>query len=132
MGGTQLDNFLNTIGPEGEGNILVWKRKAEIYLTCSGIDYTIIHPGGLTNDEGGQRELVFGVNDTLLETEYRRIPRADVAEVAVQCLTAPEARNKAFDVVSKDVGVGEVTASVGPKLTELKSDYDYTINEPTV
>ena len=28
------------------GNILLWKRKAEMYLTSSGIDYTIIHPGG--------------------------------------------------------------------------------------
>jgi len=43
MGGTQKDNFLNTIG---DGNILLWKRKAEQYLMSSGLKYTIIHPGG--------------------------------------------------------------------------------------
>ena len=51
MGGTDLDNNLNKLGG---GNILVWKRKAEEYLTQqSGIDYTIIHPGGLIDDAVG-------------------------------------------------------------------------------
>jgi hypothetical protein len=43
MGGTNPDNNLNKIG---DGNILMWKRKAEIYLVKSGLPYTIIHPGG--------------------------------------------------------------------------------------
>ena len=48
MGGTDPNNNLNKIGG---GNILVWKRKAEEYLMQqSGIDYTIIHPGGLIDD----------------------------------------------------------------------------------
>ena len=42
MGGTQIDNFLNTMG---DGNILLWKRKAEMYLKASGLDYAIVHPG---------------------------------------------------------------------------------------
>lgn len=32
------------------GNILVWKRKAEEYLIASGLNYTIIHPGGLGDE----------------------------------------------------------------------------------
>lgn len=56
MGGTQPDNFLNSIGKvEGDpnsGNILLWKRKAEEYLINSGIPYTIIHPGGLIDKPG--------------------------------------------------------------------------------
>mgnify|MGYP001804785560 CR=1 FL=1 len=132
MGGTQEENFLNTIGPEGERDILVWKRKAEIYLTESGLDYSIIHPGGLSNDAGGEREIVFGVNDELLETTYRRIPRADVAEVAVQCLTSPEASNIAFDISTKEVGEGTVTTSIGPALQKMEGVYDYTINAPKV
>jgi uncharacterized protein YbjT (DUF2867 family) len=44
MGGTQPNNSLNKIG---DGNILVWKRKAEMYLVSSGLPYTIIHPGGV-------------------------------------------------------------------------------------
>lgn len=39
MGGTDIKNNLNLLG---NGNILVWKRKAEQYLADSGIPYTII------------------------------------------------------------------------------------------
>ena len=62
MGGTQPENFLNSIGKvEGDdlsGNILLWKRKAEEYLINSGMSYTIVHPGGLLDKEGGVREIV--------------------------------------------------------------------------
>lgn len=58
------DNTLNKIGG---GNILVWKAKAEDYLKESGLTYTIIHPGGLTNKPGGERELVLGTDDSLLD-----------------------------------------------------------------
>jgi len=71
MGGTQPENFLNTIGKvkgdELSGNILLWKRKAEKYLidACSTSDmkYTIIHPGGLTDKKGGASEILMGFDD---------------------------------------------------------------------
>ena len=69
MGGTQKDNFLNTVGQRKDGSggqILMWKRKAEIYAMASGLDVTILHPGGLIDEPGG-RKIVFGVDDTLLE-----------------------------------------------------------------
>ncbi|KAK1359733.1 hypothetical protein POM88_039040 [Heracleum sosnowskyi] len=46
MGGTDLSNPLNSLG---NGNILVWKRKAEQYLADSGVPYTIIWPLLLDN-----------------------------------------------------------------------------------
>ena len=102
MGGTDPNHPLNQIG---NGNILIWKRKAEQYLIDSGIDYTIIRAGGLLDLEGGVRELLVGKNDTLLnnppEDISPAIPRADVAEVVVQALKEPDARNKAFDIISK-------------------------------
>merc|ERR1711953_615628 len=96
MGDTKPDHFLNTMGG---GNILLWKRKAELYLMKSGLPYTIIHPGGLLPHfgnklvPGGQRELLVGVNDVLMDNpvESRCIPREDLAEVVVQCSLAPEA-----------------------------------------
>lgn len=113
MGGTQPDNFLNTIGKvptdEKSGNILLWKRKAERYLIASGLPYTIIHPGGLLDKEGGVRQIVFGVDDKLLNEKTRSIPRADVAEVCVQALTNKNALNRSFDIVSKEPGEGIVT-----------------------
>ncbi|GKV05856.1 hypothetical protein SLEP1_g17812 [Rubroshorea leprosula] len=106
MGGTNPNNPLNSIG---NGNILVWKRKAEQYLADSGIPYTIIRAGGLQDKEGGIRELLIGKDDELLQTETRTIARADVAEVCIQALHYEEAKFKAFDLSSKPEGTGTPT-----------------------
>lgn len=102
MGGTDENHPLNRLG---NGNILVWKRKAEQYLIDSGIDYTIVRAGGLLDKPGGKRELLVGENDEMLKSPPNgiptSIPRADVAEVVVQALQEANARNKAFDVISK-------------------------------
>lgn len=104
MGGTQLNHPLNQLG---QGNILVWKRRAEEYLINSGVDYTIIRAGGLLDQPGGLRELLVSKHDVFLSQTPNgippSIPRADVAEVAVQALRQPAARNKAFDLISKPV-----------------------------
>lgn len=106
MGGTNPNHPLNSLG---NGNILVWKRKAEQYLADSGIPYTIIRAGGLQDKEGGIRELLVGKDDELLQTETRTIARADVAEVCVQALQFEEAKFKAFDLASKPEGTGTPT-----------------------
>jgi uncharacterized protein YbjT (DUF2867 family) len=102
MGGTNENHPLNQLG---NGNILVWKRKAEQYLIDSGIDYTIIRAGGLLDKAGGVRELLVGKDDEFLNHPPNgiptSIPRADVAEMVVQALQTPNARNKAFDIISK-------------------------------
>ena len=49
MGGTDENNPLNKLG---NGRILIWKRKTEEYLIDSkAFEYTIIHPGGLIDEE---------------------------------------------------------------------------------
>ncbi|KAK4767242.1 hypothetical protein SAY86_014992 [Trapa natans] len=103
MGGTDLNNPLNNIG---NGNILVWKRKAEQYLADSGIPYTIIRAGGLQDTAGGVRELLVGRDDELLKTQTRTIARSDVAEVCIQALLLEEAKYKALDLSSKPEGDG--------------------------
>jgi uncharacterized protein YbjT (DUF2867 family) len=106
MGGTDESNQLNSIG---NGNILVWKRKAEKYLADSGVPYTIIRAGGLQDKDGGVRELLIGKDDELLQTQTRTIARADVAEMAIQALLIEEAKNKALDLASKPEGEGTPT-----------------------
>lgn len=112
MGSTNENHPLNRMG---NGNILIWKRKAEQYLIDSTVDYTIINPGGLIDKPGGKRELVVGKNDELLANPPNgiptSIPREDVAELVVQALRETEARNKALDVISKpeDDPTAEVT-----------------------
>lgn len=116
----------NTLNKLGGGDILVWKAKAEAYLMEQGVDYTIIHPGGLLNKPGGERELVLGVNDELLDNfgergATRAIPREDVAELVVQALRYKDlVRNKNLDVVSKDVGAGKVTDDFFKLFSDLK------------
>ncbi|KAG2690598.1 hypothetical protein I3843_09G190400 [Carya illinoinensis] len=102
MGGTNPNHPLNRLG---NGNILIWKRKAEQYLADSGIPYTIIRAGGLQDREGGIRELLVGKDDELLQTETKTISREDVAEA----LQVEEAKFKAFDLASKPEGVGTPT-----------------------
>uniref|UniRef100_A0ACD5ZNK0 Uncharacterized protein n=1 Tax=Avena sativa TaxID=4498 RepID=A0ACD5ZNK0_AVESA len=106
MGGTDLNHPLNKLG---NGNILVWKRKAEQYLADSGLPYTIIRAGGLQDKDGGVRELIIGKDDEILKTETKTIARADVAEVCIQALLFEEARFKAFDLASKPEGEGTPT-----------------------
>merc|ERR1719433_299976 len=134
MGGTKTDHFLNTMG---DGNILLWKRKAEMYLVNSGVKYTIIHPGGLLPHygskvvPGGERELLVGVNDELMDNppETRCIPREDLAEVVVQCALAPEdCSYKTFDLCSKDPKLGGTPwdKNLAPLLGSLNKTYDWS------
>ncbi|CAI9098248.1 OLC1v1034862C1 [Oldenlandia corymbosa var. corymbosa] len=120
MGGTNPNHPLNSIG---NGNILVWKRKAEQYLADSGIPYTIIRAGGLQDKEGGVRELLVGKDDELLQTETRTIARADVAEVTIQALQFEEAKNKAFDLASKPEGTGTPTTDFKALFSQITSRF---------
>ncbi|XP_062209056.1 uncharacterized protein At5g02240-like [Phragmites australis] len=90
---------------EVNGDIEVWKHKAEQYLADSGVPYTIIRLEGLQDEEGGVRELIVGKDDELLQTNTKSIPRGDVAKVCVQALQYEEAKFKAFDLASKPKGV---------------------------
>lgn len=102
MGGTNEQHPLNKMG---NGNILIWKRKAEQYLIDSGLNYTIIRAGGLLDQPGGVRELLVGKDDAFLANPpdgiATSVPRADVAEVVVQALLEPAAIDKTFDLISK-------------------------------
>mmetsp|Transcript_68166 Transcript_68166/g.142437 ORF Transcript_68166/g.142437 Transcript_68166/m.142437 type:complete len:301 (+) Transcript_68166:173-1075(+) len=125
MGGTKPDHFLNT----HLDKIVLWKRKAEKYLIDSGLAYTIIHPGGLLPHPGpqanvpapgGKRELVLSVDDKLgtegeklkeegkVDEARHLIPREDVAEICVQSLLEPDAKNRSFDLGACTEGKGTV------------------------
>jgi uncharacterized protein YbjT (DUF2867 family) len=79
-------------------NILHAKARAEQELINSGLTYTIIHPGGLRNEEGGRDILV----TPHPAPHGGSITRADTAEVLVQALLQPAARNLSVDIVQRD------------------------------
>ncbi|MCU0548552.1 MAG: NAD(P)H-binding protein [Leptolyngbya sp. Prado105] len=77
--------------------ILVWKKQAEEYLQKSGLTYTIVRPGGLKNEDNADR-IVMSSADTLNDGS---IPRAKVAQVCVESVFQPNARNKIVEIVAK-------------------------------
>jgi uncharacterized protein YbjT (DUF2867 family) len=77
--------------------ILYWKKQAEIYLTNSGLTYTIVRPGGLKNEDNAEA-IVMSSADTLFDGS---IPRTKVAQVCVESLMHPAARNKIVEIVTR-------------------------------
>jgi NAD(P)H-binding len=55
----------------------------------SGLDYTIIHPGGLVDTPGGTEEFVLDVDDNLYQGPNRstRISREDLADLCIASLS---------------------------------------------
>ncbi len=88
-GVTNKDHVLNKMFD----NVLIWKGKGEDAVRASGVPYTIVRPGGLTNKPGGQN----GVRLEQGDKGTGVIPRADVARICVAALTAPAARNRTFE-----------------------------------
>jgi uncharacterized protein YbjT (DUF2867 family) len=77
--------------------ILVWKKQAEEYLRKSGLTYTIVRPGGLKNQDNNDG-IVLSKADTLFEGS---IPRTKVAQVAVESLFQPTAKNRILEIIAK-------------------------------
>jgi uncharacterized protein YbjT (DUF2867 family) len=77
--------------------ILVWKKQAEEYLQNSGLPYTIVRPGGLKNEDN-ELPIMMQSADHLFEGS---IPRLKVAQVCVEALLIPSARNKIVEIVAK-------------------------------
>ena len=104
MGGYR-GSKLNAIGREEgdtspkKGNLLKWKRAAERYL-MKRCFFTIVHSGALIDEKGGKREIVWDTDDALLRTNFRKIPREDVAEVLVQALVCKDAIGKSAERIS--------------------------------
>ncbi|KAK1322025.1 Uncharacterized protein QJS10_CPA03g00641 [Acorus calamus] len=80
------------------GLTLIAKLQAEQYIRKSGINYTIIRPGGL-RDDPPSGNIVMETEDTLYEGS---ISRDQVAEVAVEALLCPESVYKIVEIVSRD------------------------------
>lgn len=77
--------------------ILVWKKQAEEYIQKSGLTYTIVRPGGLKNEDS-DFPIVMSAADTLFDGS---IPRTKVAQVCVDSLFQPTARNKIVEIIAK-------------------------------
>jgi uncharacterized protein YbjT (DUF2867 family) len=89
--------------------VLIDKEKAEQHLIASGLNYTIIRPGGLQSETAnGNAILTENVNVAGM------INRADVAQLVCRCLNSDAANNKILSAVDKNMLFGQ------PVFTEFK------------
>ncbi|CAN6216589.1 unnamed protein product [Urochloa humidicola] len=86
----KVDNF-------GTVNLVEACRKAEKHIRRSGINYTIVRPGGLT-DQPPAGNIVMEPEDSLYSGS---ISRDQVAEVAVEALLCPESSYKVVEIVAR-------------------------------
>ncbi|KAG0475084.1 hypothetical protein HPP92_014770 [Vanilla planifolia] len=82
------------IDPTRRAQVLKAKKAGEDSLRRSGLGYTIIRPGPLLEEPGGQRALIFDQGNRISQS----ISCADVADICVKALHDSTARNKSFDV----------------------------------
>jgi uncharacterized protein YbjT (DUF2867 family) len=91
---------------EGEEVFNVYLRakgRADDELAESGLEYTIVRPGALTDDRPTG---LVEIGDTV---ERGEIPRGDVAAVIAACLAQPETIGRTFEVVS---GADQIEAAL--------------------
>lgn len=88
----------------GFGTYLRAKGQADLKLTQSGLAYTIVRPGRLTNDPGT------GAVDT--SGGHGEIPRADVAAVLAEVLDTPGTAGVTFDVISGTTPIPDAIAAL--------------------
>ena len=81
------------------GLILVWKRLGERWLEQSGLAWTIVRPGGLSEDESradGEGIVYSGAD----QQESNSIPRRLVARVCLDALESESAVNRLVEITS--------------------------------
>ncbi|GLR16537.1 SDR family oxidoreductase [Portibacter lacus] len=96
--------------PEKGGDLkdyLKAKQNADIHLRKSGLDYTIVRPGTLTN-EGGLNYIE--LKEKLGESG--EISRADVAETLVDCLADGVAEKATFEIIKGETLIKEAVKKV--------------------
>ena len=82
------------------------KADADKFVAESGLDYTIVRPGGLTDDPGtGKVEIAEDLGSGT-------VPRDDVALVLAEVLRADNTIGKAFDLLSGETPVAEAIAAL--------------------
>jgi uncharacterized protein YbjT (DUF2867 family) len=80
------------------------KRDADIALRASDLDWTIIRPGGLTD------EPPTGLVELAETVELAQIPRADVAAVIAAALDEPATINRQWELISGETPIDDAIA----------------------
>ena len=117
LGVTHPEHPLNNFG-----RILDWKLKGENVLRTSGLNYTIIRPGGLTDEAGGKTGLRLAQGDTL---GGGRISRSDVAAVCLAALDDIASFYTTFEVIAQE---DAPSSDLRGLFADLKTDRELGLN----
>ena len=96
-------------GAAGDDTFSVYLRakgRADDAVRASGLDWTVVRPGGLTNDSGTGR-VRLGEN-----ISRGQVPRDDVAAVLAAVLDSPNTIGRTMDLISGDSPVAEAVAAI--------------------
>lgn len=93
-------------GDDVFGAYLRAKAGADEALRASGLDFTIVRPGGLTDGPGT------GLVSVAERLDRGQIPRADVAAVFLACLDTPGTIGKGFDLIGGETPIAEALAAL--------------------
>ena len=83
------------------GLILIWKRLGERSLQKSGLDWTVIRPGGLNEDENNlkNQNILYSGEKT---QEEGSIPRRLVAKSCIEALKTKDSIKKIIEITSNE------------------------------
>jgi nucleoside-diphosphate-sugar epimerase len=82
------------------------KAEADHALAASGLDFTIVRPGSLTDEQGTGRVRVG------TDVEYGEVTREDVAATIAAVLNAPNTVGKTFELVGGDTPIDEAVRAL--------------------
>jgi uncharacterized protein YbjT (DUF2867 family) len=97
IGAGGAENFSTVILNLVTDKAMKWKSLGEEYIRNSGINFTIVRPGGLRGDPG-----TLGIKLDQGDQIIGWIPRADVASVLVESAFNENAFEKTFEVINDE------------------------------
>jgi uncharacterized protein YbjT (DUF2867 family) len=102
IGANHPENWSDDMRPYLEA-----KAQADAELMESGLEYTVVRPGGLTDDPGT------GMIDAAEDVgRYDQVPRDDVAATLLGCLDEPATIRKSFDLLAGETPIREALAAL--------------------
>ena len=98
-------------GPESLHHYFRAKAIADRHLQGSGLDYTIVRPGFLTN-EPGTGTIATGDDLGPIAKETHSVTREDVAKVLVDCLALDNTVEKTFEMIGGETPIADALAAI--------------------
>ncbi|MFR9795700.1 SDR family oxidoreductase [Streptomyces sp. MS06] len=82
------------------GRLMDWRYAGEEAVRTSGLPYTVVRPGWLTDEPAGSQGVILSQGDT----QTGVVARGDLAQACLQALYCPAARGLTFELFNRSGG----------------------------